>query len=85
MRKVILLFSIQVVLYCVITFNYRAIAKGDYLWTILSDLVIATLTFLSFNEIAKGTDRIEKCIGFTAGSVCGSIVGIFLSKIVLKQ
>lgn len=85
MRRGVILFFIQIVLTFVAAFNMRAIAQGNYLWTIISEFVAGLMIFLSIKEIADKANPVQKCVGFVLGSIIGSVLGIYLSKIILKQ
>ena len=85
MRSGVILFFIQVMLTFVAAFNMRSIAQANYEWTILSEIIAGLMIFLSVREIADRANSVQKCTGFILGSVVGSVIGIFLSKLILKQ
>lgn len=85
MRKGLLLFFIQVLLNVVIVFNLRAIAQANYTWTILSEVVIGMLALLTLKSLIDDSNKREKAVGYIFGNVVGSIIGIFLSQIILKN
>lgn len=78
------LYFAQLILYCIVTINYRAIAQADYLITGLSASGIAIISFLTIKIISKKTEYpFASWTGYILGSVCGDLTGIFLSKILL--
>lgn len=78
------LYFAQLILYCIVTINYRSIAQADYLITALSAAVIAVISFFTIKIITKKSEYpIASWIGYIFGSVCGDIAGIFLSKLML--
>jgi hypothetical protein len=85
MKKGVTLFFIQIMVTLVAAFNMRSIAQANYEWTIISELVVGLMIFISIKEIADKTNPIAKCIGFILGSIIGSVVGIYLSIKVLAK
>jgi hypothetical protein len=83
MRHGVILFFVQCLLNFVGTVNLIATAQFNYLWTILSDIMIAILGFTAIKQIAEKGDGVPKIIGFTLGAVLGSVLGIFVSKMIL--
>ena len=84
-RDAIILFFAQMLSFAVISINYRAIAQGSYLWSVLTDLVVASLSYFVVRRIAKSKDSICQWAGFALGSAVGTIIGIWASKIILGQ
>lgn len=85
MIRGISLFFIQAIIAFIATFSVRAIAQGNYEWTIYSELIIGAMVYLSIKEIVNKANPVAKFIGYICGGVIGSIFGIFISKIILKQ
>ena len=83
--KGILLFFVQVVLTFLAAFNMRSIAQANYIWTGITEVIIAFLGFFAISEIASNIDRKSKCVGFICGSLVGSLLGVYVSKVILKQ
>jgi hypothetical protein len=84
-RDAFILFFAQMLSFAVISINYRAIAQGSYLWSVLTDLVVASLSYFVVRRIAKSKDSICQWAGFALGSAVGTVIGIWLSKIILGQ
>jgi hypothetical protein len=84
MKQGLILFFVQSLLNFVGTINLIATAQMNYLWTIVTDIAIALLGFTAIKKIAEKGDGIPKLIGFTTGAVTGSVLGIYVSKIILN-
>ena len=82
-RDGIILFFVQIFAYGFVAINYRAIAQANYPYTILTDVIIALIQFLVIRKISKAKSATIQLIGFIAGSVVGSVLGIYISKIIL--
>ncbi|HOD62465.1 MAG TPA: hypothetical protein PKG96_10250 [Bacilli bacterium] len=83
-KEGIVLFGAQMTSFAVISINYRAIAQANYLWSVLTDIVVASISFFVVRRIAKSNaNSIAQWIGFTIGSAVGTVIGILVSKIIL--
>jgi len=78
-----ILFIAQMISFAIITINYRAVAQASYLWSALTDIIVAGLSYFVVKRIAKSENSICQWVGFTIGSAIGTIIGIFISKIIL--
>lgn len=72
------MFGSQLAAYLLITVNYRAVARGDYLWTAATDLSFAAFNFGLIRRIAK-SESTAAWVGYTLGGCVGSMLGIFCS------
>ena len=79
----LILFSAQMLSFAIITINYRAVAQASYFWSIITDLIVAGLSYFVVRRIAKAENSVFQWLGFTVGSAVGTTIGIWLSKIVL--
>jgi len=79
------LFFAQMLSFAIITINYRAVAQASYVWSVLTDFVVAGLSYFVVKKIAKSKESKAQWIGFTIGSGIGTAIGIFVSKIILGQ
>jgi hypothetical protein len=78
------LYFAQLILYCIVTINYRAIAQADYLITGISAAGIAIISFFTIKIISKKTEYpAASWTGYILGSICGDLTGIFISKLIL--
>ena len=82
-KDTFILFFAQMLSFAIITINYRAVAQANYLLSVLSDVVVAGLSYFVVRKIAKSKDSIAQWIGFTIGSASGTAIGIFVSIIIL--
>ena len=80
-----ILFFAQMLSFAIITINYRAISQANYLWSILSDVIVAGLSYFVVRRIAKSKNSTRQWFGFTSGSAIGTAIGIFISKFILGQ
>ena len=82
-KDAFILFFAQMLSFAIITINYRAVAQASYVWSALTDVVVAGLSYFVVRRIAKSKDSIIQWLGFTVGSATGTVIGIFLSKLIL--
>jgi hypothetical protein len=80
--RALLFFTIQLVSFFVLACNFRALAKGLYFWTALTDTVIVVQNMI----VAKLMIENEKMrdwlaiTAFSVGGACGSLLSIFVTK-----
>lgn len=67
-------------MYVMLVINMRAVAQGQYVVAVISDGIIALISFLVLRRIIKSTDEPHQWAGYTVGSMIGSVVGIYVSK-----
>lgn len=79
----LILLTAQMLSFAIIAINYRAVAQASYLWSALTDIIVAGLSYFVIKRIAKSKDSVCQWLGFTVGSMIGTIIGIYLSKIIL--
>lgn len=79
------MFMIQLALYTLLVINFRAVAQANVFWSVLSDIIIASMNFLIIRKIAKSEDSWLLFAGYTSGSAVGSVLGIALSKFIMGQ
>jgi hypothetical protein len=83
-KEALILFIAQMLSFSIIAINYRAVAQANYLWSILTDIIVASLSYFVVRRIAKSNcSSIAQWIGFTIGSATGTAIGIWLSKLIL--
>jgi hypothetical protein len=83
-KEGLILFTAQMISFAIISINYRAVAQANYIWSILTDIVIAALSFFVIKRIAKSKcNSIAQWVGFTIGSAIGTAIGIWTSKLIL--
>lgn len=84
-KEALLMFIVQVVSYSLLCVNYRAVAQAHYLQSAVSDFAIATLGYFVIKRIANSDNSMHQWFGYAMGGVVGSIVGIWISKLLLGQ
>jgi len=80
-KEALLLFCIQIISYSLLCINFRAVATTDYHEAAITDFMLASLSFFVIRKIARSEDAIHQWLGYVAGSVTGSYLGIYLSSI----
>jgi hypothetical protein len=79
MKEAVILFVVQVVNYCLLTVNFRAVAQGEVALALATDAVIATMGFFIIRKISRTEDSTLSWAGYTAGSLVGTFLGFKLS------
>lgn len=85
LKEFSIMFFIQILNYGLLCINYRAVAHANYLHATISDFILASLSFFIIKKIANGDDTTHQWLGFALGGVVGSIIGIYLSTIMLGK
>ena len=78
-----ILFGAQMLSFAIITINYRAVAQASYIWSVATDLIIASLSYFVVRKIAKSKESVCQWAGFAIGSAIGTVIGIWLSLHIL--
>lgn len=78
-----ILFFAQMLSFAIITINYRAVAQASVGWAALTDILVAGLSYFVIRRIAKSKDSVCQWFGFTMGSAIGTIIGIYISLLIL--
>jgi hypothetical protein len=84
-KQASLIFTIQFVIYVLVCINYRSVAQAQYLESAISEFAIATLNYLVIKKIASTGNSTLQWMAYSFGTVLGSLLGIWISKIVLGQ
>jgi hypothetical protein len=82
-KEFLLMFAIQVATYSIICINYRAVAQAHYAWSALSDFIFASLSYFVIKRIATSDNTFHQWLGYALGGVVGSVLGIYLSTVIL--
>ncbi len=80
-KEALLLFCIQIISYSLLCINFRAVVATDYHEAAITDFMLASLSFFVIRKIARSEDAVHQWLGYVAGSVTGSYLGIYLSSI----
>ncbi len=84
-KSFFILFFIQIVGYALLCINYRAVGRGEYVTSAISDFMIASLTFFVIKKIADDESKsVLLWLGYALGSIVGSVLGIWISKTYLN-
>ena len=82
-KDALILFIIQIANYSLLVINYRAVAQAHYFWSALSDFACATFSFFVIKKIATSDNTFHGWLGYALGGVVGSVLGIWISKLML--
>jgi hypothetical protein len=82
-KEFALMFIIQVTSYSLLCINFRAVAQAHYFWASLSDFAIATLGYFVLKHLATSASTVHQWLGYALGGVVGSLLGIWLSTVML--
>lgn len=85
LKEAMVLFAVQVVSYTLLCINYRAVAQAHYVQSAISDFAIASLGYFVIKKLANSDNSLHQWLGYAMGGVAGSILGIWLSKVLLGQ
>lgn len=80
-RLAAILFTTQVFMYGLITYNYRMIAQARVAESLLSDFIIGAVNFALIRKIASSGDQVIPWAGYAFGGVVGTYLGILISKV----
>ena len=81
LKEAALLFCIQICSYSLLCINYRAVAQTQYHLAAITDFTLASMSFFIIRKIARSEDALHQWIGYVAGSVAGSYLGIYISTL----
>ena len=80
-KEAALLFIIQICSYSLLCINFRAVAQTQYHLAALTDFTLASMSFFIIRKIARSEDALHQWMGYVAGSVAGSYLGIYISTL----
>lgn len=80
MQEFTTFFVVQLLYYLLIVVNMRATAAGNYGVLAGSDFLVATVSFFVVKRIASREHGLIAWAGYASGSVCGSLVGLWLAR-----
>lgn len=79
-RLFAIFFFIQIISYSLLTVNFRAVAQGNLLSSLLTDGINASFAFFIIRKIAKSEDTLSGFLGYVTGSLVGTTIGMYISK-----
>jgi uncharacterized membrane protein YjdF len=84
MKRFILLFAVMLSQYFLLVVNFRAVARGSYLGTGVTDLILAFNSFSLIKWVGESENNWEK-FAYVSGGFVGSLVALWASIHVFKQ
>lgn len=82
-KEFMIMFMIQTTSYGLLVINMRAVAQAHYFFSAISDFAIATLGYFVIKRIAHSDNTLHQWLGYALGGVVGSLLGIWISKLML--
>jgi hypothetical protein len=79
MKRPAILLGLNATNYLLLVLNYRAVAQGDMLRTLATDLAIAALSFTAIRRIGAASGPAE-FVGYVLGGLVGSALALSLSR-----
>jgi len=83
-KEFLIMFVVQIFSYGIICINLRAVAHGNILLAASSDFIFASANFVLIKKIATSDDTIHQWLGYSLGSVVGTVIGIHYSNDLLQ-
>jgi hypothetical protein len=82
-----ILFFLQFWTYSVSVISWRSVAQANYISSVLIDTLYGAAQFFIIKKIAKDEEDVSYWgfTGYTLGGAVGTVVGIWVSKIILGQ
>ena len=84
-KDALILFFIQIANYSLLVINYRSVAQAHYFWSAVSDFACASFSFFVIKKIATSDNTFHGWLGYAMGGVIGSVLGIWISKLMLTE
>jgi hypothetical protein len=84
MKNCLIIGSMNFVAYLLLVFNFRAVAQGRYLESIISDTLIASMGFSMVKKIGEATTLGQR-FSFILGGSLASGLGIWITKQMFHQ
>jgi hypothetical protein len=78
-RTFFVFFGLMFANYALNAINFRMIARCSYVGTAWSDAAIAVLGFTLIRHVAS-TEAMVAQLGYVSGGVCGSLLGLYLTR-----
>jgi len=81
-------YLVQFTSYALVVANGRAYVLGDYIWTAVTDSLIAALNFIVLRKMVKDSNEDlhgPSLSGYVIGGTMGSLFAIWITKMVYGQ
>lgn len=85
LKDFLILFFLQIINYTLLVINYRAVAQAHYVWSGISDFIIASFSFFVIKRIATSDNTWYGWLGYALGGLVGSLIGIWVSLQMLNS
>ncbi len=82
-KEFLIMFFIQLLDYSIIAINIRVMSDGNYLWSTLTDVAISSFNFFVIKRISQSDDNFHQWAGYATGSAIGTMIGIYISKLII--
>ncbi len=73
------LFVLNFINFFVLIYNFRAVAQARYVESVISDAIIAVLTFTIMRRVSNA-HTLEERIGYVGGAAAASAAGIYVTR-----
>lgn len=71
--------------YFIQTWDIRAVAQANYLWTAIVQVVIATLTFVLFSKLQAAPKDWTNWLSYTVLGTAGTLLALLTSSMILSH
>lgn len=79
-----LFFAVQCLSYGMLCWNYRAIAQARFVGIFVSDLFCAFIGFSLIKYVAGTKSHVARA-GYVLGGAIGSVISVYITKVVFGQ
>lgn len=83
-RQFLFFFAVQFLNYAMLCWNYRSVAQARFGNIFVSDLACAAISFTLIKKVAN-TDSRAAMAGYILGGAFGSVVSVWITKMVYGQ
>jgi len=79
LKHLALMFGIQTATYVVLVLNLRALNRGKYVWTGVTEMVYALANFWIIGRVASASSW-QEAVAYASGATVGSLIAIWITK-----
>lgn len=79
MLKLLIMFCVQVIAYVILVLNLRALNRGKYTWTGITEFAYAMMNFWVFKRMVEA-QTLEFVIIYATGATVGSLTAMWVTK-----
>lgn len=73
------MFGIQTAAYIVLVLNIRALNRGKYLWTGVTEMIYALANFYIIGRVAAAQTW-QEAVAYASGATVGSLIAMWITK-----